>query len=40
MSDESLRGRSVGVVGAGVGGLSAAAYLAAAGAEVTVYERA
>ena len=40
MSDESLREQSVGVVGAGIGGLSAAAYLAAAGAEVTVYERA
>jgi phytoene desaturase len=34
-----LRGHSVGVVGAGVGGLSAAAHLAREGAEVTVYER-
>ena len=35
MDGDALRGRSVGVVGAGIGGLSAAAYLAAAGAEVT-----
>ncbi|SDJ62666.1 phytoene desaturase [Halovenus aranensis] len=34
-----LCGQSVGVVGAGVGGLAAAAYLARDGADVTVYEK-
>jgi phytoene desaturase len=34
-----LAGRTVAVVGGGFGGLSAAAYLAAAGAEVTVLEK-
>ncbi len=34
-----LEETSVGVVGGGFGGLSAAAYLAAAGADVTLYER-
>jgi len=34
MSDEALRGQSVGVVGGGIGGLSAAARYAAAGADV------
>ena len=38
MTDD-LDGQSVGVVGAGVGGLSAAAHLARLGADVTVYER-
>jgi len=38
MSDD-LAGQSVGVVGSGVGGLSAAAHLARLGADVTVYER-
>jgi phytoene desaturase len=36
---EPLAGESVSVVGAGFGGLSAAAHLAAAGADVTVHER-
>jgi phytoene desaturase len=36
---DALAGRSVAVVGAGFGGLSAAAYLAAAGADVTVLEK-
>ncbi|EMA51964.1 phytoene desaturase family protein [Halococcus thailandensis] len=35
----SLAGRSVAVVGGGFGGLSAACYLAAAGADVTVLEK-
>jgi len=35
----SLDGETVSIVGAGVGGLSAACYLADAGAEVTVLER-
>ncbi|MBP1922772.1 phytoene desaturase [Halorubrum alkaliphilum] len=38
-TDEPLAGESIAVVGAGFGGLSAAAYLADAGAEVTVLER-
>ncbi|EMA32619.1 phytoene dehydrogenase, partial [Halobiforma lacisalsi AJ5] len=37
MSD--LTDDSIAVAGAGFGGLAAAAYLAAAGADVTVYER-
>ena len=36
---KELVGTSVGVVGGGFGGLSAAAHLAAAGANVTLYER-
>ena len=40
MSDRSLDGTSVGIVGGGVGGLAAAAYLADDGAAVTLYERA
>ena len=39
MSDRSLDGTSVGIVGGGIGGLAAAAYLADAGAAVTLYER-
>ena len=38
-ADEPLTGESIAVVGAGFGGLSAAAYLADAGADVTVLER-
>lgn len=34
-----LSGSSIGIVGGGIGGLSAAAYLANDGADVTVYER-
>ena len=37
--DERLAGAEIAVVGAGFGGLSAAAYLADAGADVTVFER-
>ena len=37
--DERLAGAEISVVGAGFGGLSAAAYLADAGADVTVFER-
>ncbi len=40
MTERALDGVSVGVVGGGFGGLSAAAHLADAGAEVTLYERA
>ncbi|WP_418284324.1 phytoene desaturase family protein [Halorubrum sp. DTA46] len=40
MSERVLEEQSVGIVGGGVGGLSAAAHLANAGAEVTLYERA
>ncbi len=40
MNDRVLDDVSVGIVGGGVGGLSAAAHLAAADAEVTLYERA
>ncbi|MFB6352993.1 MAG: FAD-dependent oxidoreductase, partial [Halobacteriales archaeon] len=36
---EALAGESVVVIGAGFGGLSAACYLAAAGADVTVLEK-
>ncbi|PSP75607.1 phytoene desaturase [Halobacteriales archaeon QS_1_68_20] len=39
VEQDALAGRSVAVVGGGFGGLSAAAYLAAAGAEVTVLEK-
>ena len=39
MNGRSLDGTSVGVVGGGFGGLAAAAYLADAGASVTLYER-
>ena len=39
MTRSGLDGTSIGVVGGGVGGLSAAAHLADAGAEVTLYER-
>jgi len=35
----SLAGTSIGIVGAGIGGLAAAAYLARDGADVTVYEQ-
>jgi phytoene desaturase len=35
----TLAGRSIAVIGSGFGGLSAAAYLADAGAEVTVFEK-
>lgn len=35
----SLAGRSVDVIGGGIGGLSAAAFLADAGADVTVLEK-
>ena len=38
MSDD-LDGQSIGIVGAGVGGLSAAAHLGESGADVTVYEQ-
>ncbi len=38
MSGE-LSGQSIGVVGGGIGGLSAASYLAAEGADVTLYEQ-
>jgi len=38
-ADEPLAGESIAVVGAGFGGLSAAAYLADAGADVTMFER-
>ena len=37
--DGELTGTSVGIVGGGFGGLSAAAHLAEAGADVTLYER-
>ena len=40
MTERVLDDVSVGIVGGGVGGLSAAAHLAGAGAEVTLYERA
>jgi len=39
MTERSLGDTSVGIVGGGVGGLAAAAYLADAGASVTLYER-
>ena len=39
MSDPALSGESIGIVGAGFGGLAAAAYLADAGADVTIYEQ-
>jgi phytoene desaturase len=39
LADTSLAGTSIGIVGAGIGGLSAAAYLARDGADVTVYEQ-
>ncbi len=39
MGADDLAGESIAIVGAGFGGLSAAAHLAAAGADVTVYER-
>ncbi|MXR51959.1 phytoene desaturase [Halovenus sp. WSH3] len=39
MSDPALSGESVGIVGAGIGGLAAAAHLADAGADVTIYEK-
>ena len=39
MTDAPLAGRSVAVVGGGIGGLSAACYLADDGADVTVVER-
>ena len=39
MTARGLDGVSIGIVGGGVGGLSAAAHLADAGAEVTLYER-
>ncbi len=39
MGDDELTGESIAIVGAGFGGLSAAAHLGAAGADVTVYER-
>ncbi|WP_436901837.1 phytoene desaturase family protein [Halovenus halobia] len=39
MSDPALADESVGIVGAGIGGLAAAAYLADAGADVHIYER-
>ena len=38
-ADEPLAGESIAVVGAGFGGLSAASYLADAGADVTLFER-
>ena len=40
MTGQLLDGESVGIVGGGFGGLSAAAYLADAGADVTLYEKA
>jgi len=39
MTKRNLSGESVGIVGAGIGGLAAAAYLARDGADVTVYEQ-
>ena len=39
LSGEPLAGESIAVVGAGFGGLSAASYLAGAGADVTLFER-
>ncbi|MEF8779408.1 MAG: phytoene desaturase family protein [Haloferacaceae archaeon] len=39
MQDAELAGESIAIVGAGFGGLSAAAYLGAAGADVAVYEK-
>jgi phytoene desaturase len=39
VADDPLDGRSVAVVGGGIGGLSAACYLARDGADVTVLER-
>ncbi|MEF8825255.1 MAG: FAD-dependent oxidoreductase, partial [Halapricum sp.] len=36
---DPVAGRSVAVIGGGFGGLSAACYLAAAGADVTVLEK-
>ncbi|MFC6720573.1 phytoene desaturase family protein [Natrialbaceae archaeon GCM10025896] len=39
MCSNHLAGESIGIVGAGFGGLTAAAYLAAEGADVTVYEK-
>ncbi|UWG50547.1 Phytoene dehydrogenase or related enzyme [Halalkaliarchaeum sp. AArc-CO] len=39
MDDAVLRGESIAIVGSGFGGLSAGAYLGAAGADVTVYEK-
>jgi len=39
MCSNHLAGESIGIVGAGFGGLTAAAYLADEGADVTVYEK-
>ena len=39
MCSNHLAGESIGIVGAGFGGLTAAAHLAAEGADVTVYEK-
>lgn len=39
MVDSSLHDETIGIVGGGVGGLSAAIHLGASGADVTIYER-